>query len=35
MNPSKVSSGTAIPSCTARIAAMRPRGDADSSPVSR
>ncbi len=35
MNPANVASGVAVPSCTARIAAMRPRGDADSSPVSR
>ena len=30
-----VSSVAARPSWTARIAVMRPRGDADSSPVSR
>ena len=35
MNRAKVSSTSARPSATARIAAIRPRGDADSSPVSR
>jgi hypothetical protein len=35
MNPANVSSTFATPSFTARIAAIRPRGDADSSPVSR
>ena len=35
MNPAKVRSVGARPSWTARIAAMRPRGEADSSPVSR
>ena len=32
MNRANVSSVAARPSCTARIAVMRPRGDADSSP---
>ena len=35
MNSANVSSVVARPSWTARIAVMRPRGDADSSPVSR
>ena len=35
MNEANVSSTTAAPSATARIAAIRPRGEADSSPVSR
>ncbi len=35
MNSANVSSVDARPSCTARIAAIRPRGDADSSPVNR
>ncbi len=35
MNAANVSSTSARPSATARIAAMRPRGDAVSSPVSR
>src|SRR5580658_9335377 len=34
MNDVNVASITA-PACTARMAAMRPRGDADSSPVTR
>ena len=35
MNAANVSSVAARPSWTARIAAIRPRGDADSSPVRR
>jgi hypothetical protein len=35
MNLSNVSSGCAIPSWIARIAAILPLGDADSSPVRR
>ena len=35
MNPANVSSTTAVPSATERMAAIRPRGDADSSPVNR
>jgi hypothetical protein len=35
MKRANVSSVAARPYWTARIAAMRPRGDADSSPVSR
>ena len=35
MNRANVSSVAARPSWTARIAVIRPRGDADSSPVSR
>jgi hypothetical protein len=35
MKPANVSSTTAVPSATERIAVIRPRGEADSSPVSR
>ncbi len=35
MNSMKRPSTSARPSETARMAAIRPRGDADSSPVSR
>ena len=35
MNEANVSSTSATPSATERIAAIRPRGEADSSPVSR
>jgi hypothetical protein len=35
MNEAKVWSTSAMPSLTARIAAIRPLGEADSSPVSR
>ena len=35
MKPTNASSGSAPSQCTARIAAMRPRGDAASSPVTR
>ncbi len=35
MKLANVSSTTAVPSATDRIAVILPRGDADSSPVSR
>ncbi len=35
MNEEKVSSTGAMPSATERIAVILPRGEADSSPVSR
>jgi hypothetical protein len=35
MKLANVSSMTEVPSATERIAAIRPRGDADSSPVNR
>ena len=35
MNPANVSSTSAAPSATARMAAIRPRGEADSSAVRR
>ena len=35
MKLANVSSASANPSATERIAVIRPRGDADSSPVTR